>query len=145
MARETFYYKASNKAEIFANHLKKQFKTQNYSIWVDEIVRKTIKRHDNQLYNNNLLFSPGKIWNIIKKLLHKRMQGLDGIGNKCLKNCNKKITVHFCNILNSCTRYTSIPFRNIGSVNYSILFNGIHRKKKSKFHLTKDQFPFSTP
>lgn len=68
------HYQASSKAEFFADHLKEQFKTPNYSTWVDELARETIEQHDNQLFNKNLFFSPGKIWNIIKNYQIKERQ-----------------------------------------------------------------------
>lgn len=93
-------YDSEKKTNIFAEIMEKQFKTPNSRNWVDDMVGESIAQLNNLLYQKDIYFSPGEIWNEIRRLPNKRDPGPDQISNCTLKHCGKNFITFLCQIFN---------------------------------------------
>ncbi|CAI6374197.1 unnamed protein product [Macrosiphum euphorbiae] len=103
------HYDSLEKANIFASSMENQFSPLASTSWVDEIVQDTLEQHLTSIYDKNIFFSPGEIWNNLRKLPNKSAPGPDLISNCALKRGGKKLAIYLCKIFNSCTRLEYFP------------------------------------
>lgn len=57
----------------------KQLSTNDTTTWIDDLITETIEQHDDTTYIKNIYFSPGEIWNTVRKLPNKHAPDSDDI------------------------------------------------------------------
>lgn len=102
-------YDSSTKANIFASCMEDQFKSPPTRSWVDDVVRESIEQHDDFKYQKSIFFTPGEIWNELRRLPNNSAPGLDQVSNRALKHSGKKVVTYLCEIFNACARMEYFP------------------------------------
>jgi len=94
--------------------MENEFLTTEGADFIDQIVRKTIEHH-NDIYLKNIFFTPGKIWNKIKKFPNKKTPHPDKISHAYLKHFDVKVALLHTQIFSS--NITSVAARNTSQIN----------------------------
>ena len=97
------------KSEAFADSMEAQFQTPPGDSPLESEVQNTLRKHSSLPRSPSMFFSPGQVWEIIKKLPNRRAPGSDGVPNNALKHCGRKFITHLCHIFNCCTRLNHFP------------------------------------
>ncbi|KAL5242462.1 hypothetical protein ACI65C_009872 [Semiaphis heraclei] len=68
------HYDSEVKANIFATYMENQFSVLPNTSWIDEVVHESLNKHKNSSYDRTIFFSPGEIWNSLRKLFPTKAQ-----------------------------------------------------------------------
>lgn len=86
-----------------------RFSTPSHIGRLDDTVRATRASQNNIPRTYSIFFSPGEVWNIIRKLPNHRALGPDGVTNCALKHGGKKTIIRLRDVFNWCARTEHFP------------------------------------